>query len=184
MKKTVFSTVRFGNVLNSRGSVIPLFARQIGRGGPVTVTDPEMTRFFMDIPSAVGLILSAGRIARGKEIFILKMPALRILDLAEVMIEELAPRSGRDPEDIRIEFIGRRQGEKLYEELMTEEEAENAYESEEMFTIFPRILPEDESAGKGLPEGFTRAAIREFSSRRVKLLDKEGIRAIISGLQP
>ncbi|MDD1662034.1 MAG: polysaccharide biosynthesis protein [Methanomicrobiales archaeon] len=183
-KKTIFSTVRFGNVLNSRGSVIPLFAMQIERGGPVTVTDPGMTRFFMDIPSAVGLILSAERIARGKEIFILKMPALRILDLAEVMIEVLAPRYGRRPEDIPIEFIGRRGGEKLYEELMTEEEAGNAYESGEMFAIFPKVLPEDESPGAAAPEGFTKATVHEFSSRKVDLLSREEIRAIISRILP
>jgi UDP-N-acetylglucosamine 4,6-dehydratase len=184
MKKTVFSTVRFGNVLNSRGSVIPLFSMQIERGGPVTVTDPEMTRFFMDIPTAVGLIMRVGRIAQGKETFILKMPAFRILDLAEVMIEELAPRFGRKDDDIRLEIIGRREGEKFFEELMTEEEASHAYESSEMFTIFPSIQPDDESVQIPIPRGFKKAASREYSSRKVDLLDKDEIRAIISKIKP
>jgi FlaA1/EpsC-like NDP-sugar epimerase len=122
-RRTVFSCVRFGNVLNSRGSVIPIFRKQISNGGPVTITDSEMSRFIMHIPDSVDLILMAGYMAVGEEIFILKMPAVNVVDLAEVMIDDLAPKYGYSPEDIDIEIIGKRFGEKLFEELVTKDEA-------------------------------------------------------------
>ncbi len=134
-KKTVFSCVRFGNVLDSRGSVVPVFKNQIKNGGPVTITDPEMTRFVMGIPQAVGLILKAGEKTKGKEIFILKMPALNIVDLAEVMIEEFAPIYGHDPEEIEIKIIGKRNGEKMYEELLTQEELDHVYDDGELYVL-------------------------------------------------
>jgi UDP-N-acetylglucosamine 4,6-dehydratase len=134
-RRTVFSCVRFGNVLDSRGSVVPLFREQIKRGGPVTITDPDMTRFVMSIPRAVDLVLKAAEIARGGEIFIFKMRALHIRDLAEVMIEELAPHYGYAPESIGIEISGKRAGEKLYEELLTEDEALNVSETGDMFVV-------------------------------------------------
>jgi len=134
-RKIAFSCVRFGNVLDSRGSVVPLFREQIRRGGPVTITDPDMTRFVMSIPQAVDLVLKAAEIARGGEIFIFKMRTLHIRDLAEVMIEELAPHYGYGPESIKIEISGKRAGEKLYEELLTEDEALNVSETEDMFVV-------------------------------------------------
>jgi len=134
-RKTAFSCVRFGNVLDSRGSVVPLFREQIRRGGPVTITDPDMTRFVMSIPQAVALVLKAAEIARGGEVFIFKMRSLHIRDLAEVMIEELAPHYGYAPESIRIEISGKRAGEKLYEELLTEDEASSVSEKGDMFVV-------------------------------------------------
>ena len=134
-KRTIFSCVRFGNVLNSRGSVIPTFKKQIKNGGPVTITDPKMTRFIMHIPDAAGLILNAGHLAKGKEIFILKMHAVNIIDLADVMIENLAKTYGYTPEEIEIEIIGKRIGEKMYEELMTDNEAPNAIDNGELFIL-------------------------------------------------
>lgn len=134
-KNTVFSCVRFGNVLNSRGSVIPVFKNQIKNGGPVKITDKEMTRFIMGIPEAVELILKAGQKADGGEIFILKMPATNIMDLAEVMIENLAGIYEHKPEDIGIEIIGKRVGEKMYEELMTADESLYAIDDGELFIL-------------------------------------------------
>lgn len=137
-RKTVFSCVRFGNVMGSRGSVIPLFEKQIKSGGPVTVTDPEMTRFMMTIPQAVDLVFKATKIMHGSEIFIFKMPVIKLGDLAQVMIEHLAPIYGHKPEAIQIDTIGIRNGEKMYEHLMNEEEARYAYETENMFIVVPQ----------------------------------------------
>ncbi|MDD3626843.1 MAG: polysaccharide biosynthesis protein, partial [bacterium] len=136
-KITKFSSVRFGNVLGSRGSVVPLFIEQIKTDGPVTVTDPEMTRFFMTIPDAAGLIFKATELTQGGEVFILKMPTMRLGDLVEVLIEEYAPKFGYKPGNIKIKYLKSRPGEKFYEILLSESEAKFTLETEEMFIILP-----------------------------------------------
>jgi FlaA1/EpsC-like NDP-sugar epimerase len=133
----VFASTRFGNVLGSSGSVIPIFHKQIAKGGPVTLTDPEMTRFIMSIEEAVRLVIDSAALAHGGEVFVTKMPVIRIQDLAEVMIRELAPIHGHNPEHIEIIQIGTKPGEKLYEELMSQEETRRAVELSKYFAILP-----------------------------------------------
>jgi FlaA1/EpsC-like NDP-sugar epimerase len=130
-RRCVFVSVRFGNVLGSRGSVIPVFMDQIRRGGPVTVTDPEMQRYFMTIPEAAQLVLQAGAIAANGRVYVLDMGApVRIVDLAH----DLILLSGLNPDkDIKIEFTGLRPGEKMYEELLTAEEGTDATVHEKIF---------------------------------------------------
>lgn len=170
--KTLFSCVRFGNVINSGGSVIPIFKRQISQGGPITLTSEEMTRFFMSNQESVNLIFKAAYKMRGREIFILKMKSLRITDLVEAMIEELAPKYGHKPRDIKIKIIGIRPGEKLYESLMTEEEVRHVEDHGDMFVLRPGVIS---------PHVITKEIVakppdpREYVSKYAKLLTKKEI---------
>jgi FlaA1/EpsC-like NDP-sugar epimerase len=154
---TKFVSVRFGNVLGSRGSVVPLFEKQIEKGGPVTVTHPDMQRYFMTIPEAVQLVIQAGAMGNGGEVFVLDMgQPIRILDIAKDLIR----LHGLEPGvDIQIEFCGMRPGEKLFEELLTAEEGTDATTHERIFVARGNVpfggsldefvqLVEDVSAGR------------------------------------
>ena len=133
----IFASTRFGNVMGSRGSVIPIFRKQIAQGGPVTLTHPDMTRFVMSIEEAVRLVIDSAELAQGGEVMITKMPVIRIKDLAKVMIQELAPVYGYKPEQIEISEIGTKPGEKFYEELMSQEETRRSVELPRYFSILP-----------------------------------------------
>jgi FlaA1/EpsC-like NDP-sugar epimerase len=174
----VFSSVRFGNVMGSRGSVIPLFRDQIKAGGPITITDPTMTRFMMSMSQAVELVFKSVEMSQGGEVFIFKMPTVNISDLAEVLITELAPRYGHRPEDIKVEIIGTKPGEKMYEELMTEDEARRSLERDDMFIILPQIEDEltkiDVSAYDAVP-----IKSKDYVSKDLIPIKKDEIKTIL-----
>ena len=134
---TIFTSTRFGNVAGSRGSVVPLFSQQIARGGPISLTDPQMTRFIMTLEESVKLVMESMQLARGGEVFVTKMPVVCIKDLAEIMIDVLAPIFGHSAKDVKIIEIGARPGEKMYEELTSEEELRRTMELDNLFAVLP-----------------------------------------------
>jgi FlaA1/EpsC-like NDP-sugar epimerase len=171
MSRTKFLAVRFGNVLGSSGSVIPRFQRQIAAGGPVTVTHPEMRRFFMTIPEAAQLVLQAAAMGAGGEVLVLNMgEPVRIVDLARKMIL----LSGLRPDhDIRIEFSGVRPGEKLLEEL-------SAYEEDTVATPHSQIRV---YTGKGVPDEIMARCLKDLR-RYVEVRDAAGILRWLQDLIP
>jgi UDP-N-acetylglucosamine 4,6-dehydratase/5-epimerase len=180
-KKTLFCSVRFGNVLCSRGSVIELFKDQIANGGPITITNHGMTRFFMSIPQSIELVFKAAALTQGGEVFVLKMPTIQIKELAETVVEIVAPKHGKNPQDIQARIIGIRPGERMHEELLTAEEAENALETAELFIALPGSAAlADESAALGrVYEGAQKAMVKNYNSRDEEPLKKEQIASLL-----
>lgn len=170
-----FSSVRFGNIIGSRGSVIPIFEEQIRQGGPVTITDPNMTRFFMTRKEAVKLVLEACVLARGGEVFVTKMPVMRIVDLAQAMIDLLAPAYGFAGQKITLQYVGIRSGERRHEELLTVEEMDRTLETERLFVVLPSLrglAGKTDYSYKGLVE---QASLRHqyISAREAPMTVKE-----------
>lgn len=181
--KTTFCSVRFGNVLASRGSVVPLFLDQIKKGGPVTVTDPKMTRFVMSTPKAIGLVLKASSLANGGEVFILEMPSLRISDLAEAMIEKYAPQYGHSSERIKVQIIGAKVGEKMHESLVTDFERPHvSLMSDGLLVLRPQIRSfgglEHAEGGRSAKSNEPEKE-RPFNNSDGKLLTKQEIRKLL-----
>lgn len=137
MDGPVFLSTRFGNVLGSRGSVIPIFREQIRNGGPITLTDPAMTRFIMSLDEAVRLVIESVVLGNPGDVLITKMPSIRIGDLAQVMIRECSKLFSLREKDIDINVVGHKPGEKLYEELMNQEEIRRSVELGRFFVIRP-----------------------------------------------
>ena len=180
------ASVRFGNVINSSQSVVPRFAEQIRSGGPLTLTDDRMTRFFLTYDDVFDLVDQAIAHTRGGEVFVYKMPAIRIETLAEAMIELLAPRYGHDPGDIEIELIGRRPGETYHEKIMTSREQDRAFENESLYSIRPESTARHAT---DYPDEFVDATDVARSSADAEQLPKTDItrllrRAGLTAAQP
>jgi FlaA1/EpsC-like NDP-sugar epimerase len=169
----IFSSTRFGNVLGSSGSVIPIFREQIRKGGPVTLTHDKMTRFIMSIEEAVKLVIDSALLACGGEVFVTKMPVIRIRDLAEVMIQQLSGYYGHDPEAIKIKIIGTKPGEKLYEELMNGEETARTYELENYFAVLPAFRSLYANIDYDYPDIVNRKVEKVYNSANEPFLPKD-----------
>jgi FlaA1/EpsC-like NDP-sugar epimerase len=179
VRKTVFSCVRFGNVLFSRGSVIPLFEEQIRQKKPITITDPEMTRFMMSISNTIDLVFKASLLAKGGEIFILKMPVVKMGDLIDVVIEFYAQKYGYKTDAVKRTMIGLRPGEKKYEELLTESETRKVFETEDMLIIPPQLeFPDMKYEPSDYPNA-RMSTFNRYNSREIKPLSKEEIRRLM-----
>jgi FlaA1/EpsC-like NDP-sugar epimerase len=174
---TKFVAVRFGNVMGSRGSVIPLFKKQILEQKRITVTDDSMNRFMMTLSDAVKLTMKACEIGSGGEVFVLKMPVIKLKDLAQVIIEESCKKYNINQSEIHYEKIGIRAGERMYEELMTKEEAEYAYDLGDMYTIIPSTFAK--GAYESIYGKYKHAEIIIYASYSQKPIAKEDLRQLI-----
>ncbi len=147
--KTKFSSIRFGNVLGSSGSVIPIFKEQLSQGVPLTLTSKKMTRFVMTLDEAANLVVESALLAEGGDTYVTKMKAIRVEELAEVMIEELTAGGSISKSSYRIREIGARPGEKLFEELMSSEEARRSKELDNHYVIMPALTDIYDTGGTG-----------------------------------
>lgn len=169
--RTRFASVRFGNVIGSRGSLVPLIRGQVARGGPVTVTEPEMSRYMMPLADAVRLCFAAMARMEGGEVFILKMPRVRVGDLVEVLVEAYAPLFGYRADEIAVETIGARAGEKWHEVLLTGAEALAAEEVDDMYVL--RTSREPRANTRGVRGGRADEPLLDRAELR-DLLDSAG----------
>lgn len=176
--RTLCASVRFGNVMNTNGSVIPVFRDQIRRGEPVTITDNRMTRFMMSTSQAIDLVFQAMEITRGGEIFILKMPVLKIIDLAHELIA-LTQEMDSHVKKVTTQTIGARAGEKIHEELMTADEAQSALELPHMFIIPPDQLSRHPLKNAQDYPGTAPSQQSSYSSKDQKALSRQQIRDLL-----
>lgn len=179
---TIFASVRFGNVIGSNGSVVPIFEQQIKQGGPLTLTNRQMTRFVMGMEQAVRLVLQAAEMAVGGELFVLRMPALKISDLADVMIQHLAPKYNFDPDQIKIVEIGARSGEKFYEELLIDNELPNAYENDDLVVCLGQQTSTDANREHRSYLRQMRLCETTYNSESVEMMTTEEITNLLQSL--
>lgn len=174
-----FASVRFGNVIGSRGSVYQVFLDQIKRGGPVTVTDPGMTRFIMSLEQAARFVIEGAVLAQGGEVFVTKMQVISIMDLAEVMIDVLAPFYGRSPDEVEIKVIGAKPGEKMYEELLSYEETGRALELKDMFVVLPAFRAMYQDVDYKYPMATGRPVTQPYNSSQSPSISKKEIKKFL-----
>jgi FlaA1/EpsC-like NDP-sugar epimerase len=158
---------------------VPLFCRQIRDGGPVTVTDERMTRFVMTIDEAADLVVSSMLLARGGEVFVTKMPVVAIADLAKVMIDLVAPVYGRDPGTVEVRIVGPRPGEKLWEELSTDEESGRLLEGDEFLIVLPALATAKDQESYVYPGLGTARRQLVYHSDREPRMSKQAIRELL-----
>ena len=168
-----FSCVRFGNVANSRGSVIPVFIENLLNKKPISITDLNVTRFIIGIPDAVKLVIKATEYAKGGEIFILKMKAFRLGDLLDVILDRIAPRLGISKEDVKVNVTGLVPGEKLHEDLINSTEYNRIYELDDLYVI----LRNDADASKY--QNIKKADLYEYTTKDVELITKDEVEEIV-----
>lgn len=178
-KNTKFACVRFGNVLGSRGSILSLLKRQIRQNGKVTITEPAMTRFVMSIPEAASLVLRAAVLCQGQEIFVLKMPSVRLDSLVKTTIEHFAPLFGKKPSDITIKKIGIREGEKMHEKCLAEHEVGNILETEDMCILTPHQKVFSKRYKAKYSVKFITSRTKSFSSEHAPKLSNAKLRILI-----
>ena len=177
--ETIFASTRFGNVAGSRGSVIPLFCNQIKTLQKISLTDEQMTRFIMSKKEAVELVIQSLGLAKGGEVFITKMPVMRIIDLARAVIEMVAPPLGYQPDDIEIEIVGSRPGEKLWEELSTDEESRRILEGDKFLAVLPAIGGINRLGADDYPELGFKISEKVYHSDREEKLSVEEIKMFL-----
>ena len=165
--------------MGSRGSVIPLFKSQILRQRRVTITDGDMTRFMMSITDAAMLTMRAATMPKGGEVFVLKMPVIRLRDLVDVVIEETCRKYCIPESEVRREEIGLRFGEKMFEELMTIEESKFAFELPDMYAVSQAFFAFAGKKGVSPLAGLPPAQVQSYSSEDQEPIDKEAVRRII-----
>ncbi|MBE6068672.1 MAG: polysaccharide biosynthesis protein [Clostridium lundense] len=176
--KTKFVAVRFGNVMGSRGSVIPLFKNQILENKKITVTDESMTRFMMSLKEAVKLIMAAAEKSFGGEVFVLKMPVIKLKDLKEIVIEEVCKKYSLKSSEVSVENIGFRAGERVYEELMTKEESNYAYDLGNMYAVIPTTFAKEQY--DSYYSKYKHCTAGSYTSHIQSPISKEEVRRLIS----
>lgn len=179
-KRTRFCCVRFGNVLGSRGSVIPLFLNQIRNNKAITVTDPNMTRFIMSIHEAVQLVFKSALLMKNREIFVLKMPAVNLGDLSQAVMEAYSEKN-KIKNNVQIKIIGKYSGERMHENLLTLDESKGAIERRDMFVILPSLLDPDSGYIFSSEKGYSgkRAKVATYSSDNVKKMPVAMIKKLL-----
>jgi len=168
-----YSCVRFGNVANSRGSVIPVFIENLLNQKPLQVTDPSITRFMIEIPDAVKLVIKATKYTKGGDIFILKMNSFKLGDLVDVIAERIAPKLGINQQEITIQYTGIEWGEKLHEDLINHLESDRVYELENMY-----IIVKNEKCLRSY-KNIKKIKVNNYSSNQVRLFTKDELERIM-----